>query len=123
MADQPAYFLNKSACERLPRRHMLAVDTRPRASNMAAPWATAQRGNFGGNFERDCLDPQLGAKERKMTRFSSRPNRSTTGIFTAFAAFALLAFAGCDDKHIGRPCCLSDVCPPPADAGAPSPTN
>lgn len=58
-----------------------------------------------------------------MTRFSSRPNRTTTGFITAFAALALLAFAGCDDKHIGRPCCLGDVCPPPADAAAPSPTN
>lgn len=58
-----------------------------------------------------------------MTRFSSRPNRTTAGFVTAFAALALLAFGGCDDKHIGRPCCLGDVCPPPADAAAPSPTN
>ena len=58
-----------------------------------------------------------------MTRFSSRPNRTTTGFITVFAAVAVLAFAGCDDKHIGRPCCLGAVCPPSADAAPPSPTN
>jgi hypothetical protein len=58
-----------------------------------------------------------------MTRFSSRPHRTTIGYITAFTALALLALAGCDDKHIGRPCCLGAVCPPPADAAAPSPTN
>jgi len=55
-----------------------------------------------------------------MTRFSSRPNRSTTGFLVGFAALALLAAAGCDDKHIGRPCSLG------LDAGAdggPAPTN
>jgi len=63
-----------------------------------------------------------------MTRFSSRPNRSngtnsraTTGFVAAFAAFALLAISGCDDKHIGRPCCLDSSCG--ADAAAPLPTN
>ena len=63
-----------------------------------------------------------------MTRFSSRPNRSnginsrvTTGFIATFAAFALLATSGCDDKHIGRPCCLDSSCG--ADAGPPIPTN
>jgi hypothetical protein len=41
-----------------------------------------------------------------MTRFSSRSVRSTTGLAAGVAAFALLAVAGCADRHIGRKCDL-----------------
>ena len=58
-----------------------------------------------------------------MTQKTTHPHQTTTKKNTTFAALAVLAFAGCDDKHIGRPCCLGAVCPPAADAAPPSPTN
>lgn len=45
-----------------------------------------------------------------MTRFSARPSRSVTGIAVGIAALALIALGGCEDKHIGRPCCLNADC-------------